>query len=227
MLLERAHIFCVKYMQGLSIRSRTGAALSLLGIYSIESEIDFRKLTLFGQFCRNISNCWVHDCFYRRLASFTINNASQKGYIPDIFKIMEKYGLTVHFNIYEKTNTFPSKIRSKHLVKHRIHERDLSSWKTRLSAPEFDRFRLLHTEYSPHVLWIYSKENCCYLAASISCVHMIAKVVGNPFCNPVSCTQCSTNYDNVVDSQYYGMLYNNSVVTFAHILGVWTKHFSL
>ena len=92
-------MFCVKYMQGLSIRSRTGAALSLLGIYSIESEIDFRKLTLFGQFCRNISNYWVHDCFYRRLASFTINNVSQKGYIPDIFKIMEKYGLTVHFNI--------------------------------------------------------------------------------------------------------------------------------
>ena len=57
MLLERAHRFCVKYMQGLSIRTRTDAALSLLGIYSIESEIDFRKLTLFGQFCRNISNC--------------------------------------------------------------------------------------------------------------------------------------------------------------------------
>ena len=73
-----AHRFCVKYMQGLSIRTRTDAALSLLGIYSIESEIDFRKLTLFGQFSRNISNCWVHDCFYRRLASFTINNVSQK-----------------------------------------------------------------------------------------------------------------------------------------------------
>ena len=84
-------------------------------------------------------------------------------------------------------------------VKRRIHDRELSSWKTRLSAPEFDRFRLLHTEYSPHVLWISSKENHGYLAASISCVHMMANVVGNLFCNPVSCPQCSTNYDNVVD----------------------------
>ena len=41
MLLERAHMFCVKYMQGLSKNTRTDAALSLLGIYSIESEIEF------------------------------------------------------------------------------------------------------------------------------------------------------------------------------------------
>ena len=85
------------------------------------------------------------------------------------------------------------------LVKRRIHGREISSWKTRLFAPEFDRFRLLHTEYSPHVLWISSKENRGYLAATILCVHMTANTVGNPFCNPVSCPKCSTNYDNVVD----------------------------
>ena len=87
MLVESAHRFCVKYTQGLSIKTRSGAASSFLGIHSIESEIDFRKLILLRQFCRNISNCWVHDCFYRRLASFTINNVSQKGYIPDILKL--------------------------------------------------------------------------------------------------------------------------------------------
>ena len=113
-MLERVHRFCVKYMQGLSIRTRTDVALSLLGIYSIQSEIDFRNLTLFGQVCRDISNCWVHGCFYRRLASFTINNVSQNGYILDIFKIMEKYGLTEHFDNYVRTNTFPSEIRWKH-----------------------------------------------------------------------------------------------------------------
>ena len=106
MLLERANRFCVKYIQGLSIRTRTDVTLSLLRICSIESEIDFRKLTIFGQFCRNISNCWVHECFCRRLASFTINSVSQKGYFPDNFKIMEKYGLTEHFDNYVRSNTF-------------------------------------------------------------------------------------------------------------------------
>ena len=91
---------------------------------------------------------------------------------------MEKYGLTEHFNKYVKTNTFSSKIRLKQLVKRRIYNRELSSWKSRLSAPEFDKFRLLHSEYSPHILWISSKENRGYLAVSILCVHMIANVVG-------------------------------------------------
>ena len=48
-------------MHGLSTRTQTDAALSLLGIFSIEFEIDLRKLTLFGQFCRNNTNCWVFD----------------------------------------------------------------------------------------------------------------------------------------------------------------------
>ena len=63
LLLERAYRFCVKYMQVLSTRTRTDAALSLLGMFSIESEIDLRKLTLFGQFCRNNMKCWVFECF--------------------------------------------------------------------------------------------------------------------------------------------------------------------
>ena len=91
-LLERAHRFCVKYMQGLSIRTRTDAALSLLGIFSIESEIDLRQLTLFGQFCRNNMKCWVFECFYRRLASYMVNKETQTGYFPDIYKIMRNMG---------------------------------------------------------------------------------------------------------------------------------------
>ena len=51
LLLERAHRFCIMYMQGFSIRTRTDIALGLLGVYSPESEIDFKKLNLFGQLC--------------------------------------------------------------------------------------------------------------------------------------------------------------------------------
>ena len=57
--LERAHRFCVKHMQFLYLRTRIDVALSLLCIFPIELELDFRKLTLFGQFCRLNSNIWV------------------------------------------------------------------------------------------------------------------------------------------------------------------------
>ena len=38
---------------------------------------------------------------------------------------------------------------------------------------------------------------------------MIENIVGNPFCNPVSCPKCSTNYDNVVDHCIHDCLFLN------------------
>ena len=41
--LERAHRFCIKFIQGFGIRTRTDIAIGLLGVLSIESEIDLKK----------------------------------------------------------------------------------------------------------------------------------------------------------------------------------------
>ena len=46
--MERAHSFCIKYMQGLHRRTRIDRTPCTISIYSIESEIDFRNLILFG-----------------------------------------------------------------------------------------------------------------------------------------------------------------------------------
>ena len=181
LLLERAHRFCIKYMQGLSTRTRTDAALSLLGTFSIESEIDFRKLILFGQSCRNNMKCWVFECFYRRLAYFVMNKETQTGYFSDIHRIMIKYGLLEYFESCIRSNILPSKNIWKRLAKGRIHEIEVSSWLNRVSAPEFDRFRQLHTDYSPHSLWIESKESRHLLAISRSCLQMIAGMAETAF----------------------------------------------
>ena len=47
LILERAHRLCIKRMQSLGMYTRTDTALSLIGIFPLEIEIDFRKLTLF------------------------------------------------------------------------------------------------------------------------------------------------------------------------------------
>ena len=52
--LERVHRFCIEYMQGLSTTTGTDAALSLLGPFSIESEVDFKKLNLLDSFVESI-----------------------------------------------------------------------------------------------------------------------------------------------------------------------------
>ena len=65
--------------------------------FSIESEIDLRKPTLFGQFCRNYMKFRVFECFYRRLASYMVNKETKTGYFLDIYRIMRKYGLSEYF----------------------------------------------------------------------------------------------------------------------------------
>ena len=47
--LERAHRFCIKFMQFLPKTTSTDVALALFGINSLESEIDYRKLVFLGQ----------------------------------------------------------------------------------------------------------------------------------------------------------------------------------
>lgn len=55
--LERAHRFCIKFMQWLPCGTSTDVALTLLGSNSIEVEIDRRKLVFF-------SNCVTYQRIY-------------------------------------------------------------------------------------------------------------------------------------------------------------------
>ena len=58
----------------------------------------------------------------------------------------------------------------------------------RVSAPEFDRFRQLHTDYSPHSLWIESKESRHLLAISKSCLQMLAGMAETDFSHACCCS---------------------------------------
>ena len=72
--LERAHRFCIKHMQGLNIQTRTDIALTIMAMYTIESEKVFRKLTILGQPCRLNIDHWLRIVFLNRLYSFDANN---------------------------------------------------------------------------------------------------------------------------------------------------------
>ena len=73
----------------------------------------------------------------------------------------------------------PGKNSWKPLVRCRIQEKEVCAWLSRISAPDFDRFRRLHSDYCPHSLWISSKENSHVISQSISCIQMIAGTVDN------------------------------------------------
>ena len=89
--LERAHRFCVKFMQSLPSNTDTDVTLPLLGLNSIELEIDYRKMVFWGQLCRLPSDCTIKQIFMHRLSHYTKNSHLQRGFIPDIYRILGKY----------------------------------------------------------------------------------------------------------------------------------------
>ena len=55
-LLERSDRLCLKHIQGMHLRSRSNVLLGLMSCLPIESEIEKRKLNLFGQFCTPVND---------------------------------------------------------------------------------------------------------------------------------------------------------------------------
>ena len=94
--IERAYRFCAKFIQFLLRNTNTEVVLSLIGINPIEADIDYRKLTFFGQLCR-LPGCYrVKEVFLHRLFNFTWSPLGPHGFIPDLFHILNKYSLDVY-----------------------------------------------------------------------------------------------------------------------------------
>ena len=68
--LERAHRFCIKFMQCLPRGTSTDVALTLLGSNAIDVEIDRRKLVYFEQLCNLPAHLRVKEFFIHRLVHF-------------------------------------------------------------------------------------------------------------------------------------------------------------
>ena len=195
LMLERV---CVKYIQGLNTRTRTDIALRLLGIHTLESEIDFMKLNLFGQFCRNNVQCWVKYFFMQHLVSFHTNRNTQIGFIPDNARLLSKYSLDNSCDQFLQQNVFPSKNFWKREVKSRIHMKEIALWQSRISIAEFPRFRRLHNVYEPHWLWQIAKDNPQLLHCCRSVIQMIAGV-SNESLRPFIWSLCNSVNNNFIE----------------------------
>lgn len=66
-------------------------------------------MILFGQLCRLSFDHWLRFVFLNRLTSFSMKGDNQLGFIPDISKLLYKYGLSHVLEFYKSDNVFPSK----------------------------------------------------------------------------------------------------------------------
>ena len=99
-----------------SLPKRTNTDLSLLDFRNIEFEIDYRKLICFRQLCCLPPVYTAKDIFLYTLINFNGQISSQRGFIPDIHRILGKYSLMQVFHTVIENDTFISKGSWKRLV---------------------------------------------------------------------------------------------------------------
>ena len=120
--LERSHRFCIKSIQNVSLVTRTDVALSMLGCFPLIREIDYRKLTFFGQVCNLPSTFLAKDIFLNRPVRFKHDPYRKQGYLPDIYRIFEKYNLVDFLKNYLTYGIFPSSYIWKTTLRKRLNE---------------------------------------------------------------------------------------------------------
>ena len=122
--LERAHRLCLKFMQYLPRNTKTEVALTLLGSNSIEMEVDRHKLIFLEQLCNLPSHLRVKELFIHRLINYFENPRRQLGFIPDIYRILEKYSLSYVLQGFLENGIFVSKYAWKRLLKEKMFSLD-------------------------------------------------------------------------------------------------------
>lgn len=212
--LEKAHRFCIKFMQSLPGRTRTDVALSLLGVNPIANEIDYKKLIFFQQLCSDSVACVTKEMFIYRLVNFIENPKFKIGFIPDIFKILNKYSLKYILDNFLETGTFMPKYTWKRLIRKRIDNLVKEEWYVRLSA-DLNLCNLLtfHDGYDPCSFWKASRGNLKLLKCSQSCVKLIGMYFTDCGLNP--CRACGER--NINQTEHI-ILYCKSVESQRNLL---------
>ena len=92
------------------------------------------------------------------------------------------------------------------MIKAKVHERARLAWYERVSDPEFYRFSMIHGDFSPHWIWLFSKENRKTLKPCISVVQLVSCFSSLPHMSNI-CSHCQRCFTNLVDHCIHEFIY--------------------
>ena len=104
--------------------------LKLSGLWSIDSEIGFRKLLFLGRLLTGDKMApVVRNLFLIRSQSYFDANIVSLGVLPSICEALHKYGLFSYFDSWFSDSVFPTYSRWKSIVKTKIRKSEVNTWK--------------------------------------------------------------------------------------------------
>ena len=215
--LERSHKFCIKYIQCIVRSTRSDIALSLLGCRSLESEIDYKKLTLLGQLCRLSTDFISKDLFNNRLIRFIDDPHNKSGFFPDLYRILQKYDLVYFLNNYVTYGIFPTKFHWKSVIRDRIDKVSSLTVHTRMeSDSKLHVYALYNNINRCSPLWLFCKKHPKMLIECQSTIKILSKLYSHEY-NQI-CFRCGMHTSTLAEHIIYECDVNEQ---YRHCL--WTK----
>ena len=93
--------------EGISKRTKTNICLASLGVTSMENIIHKAKLIFLRRLCIAPLHCSVKSLFLKRLLCFeNYVSPTNKGFIADIMRIVNKYDLKKYIELYTPEGYF-------------------------------------------------------------------------------------------------------------------------
>jgi len=126
-ILERAHRFCLKRMQGFGRLTRTATVQAMIGSISLKGFLEKQCLLFFGQLTRMPENSLPRRIFELRYKSMIDRKAESDtclGYIPYLVSVMDKHKLSKYVEEHMNSGnlSLPPGKRWKDVVSEKILE---------------------------------------------------------------------------------------------------------
>jgi hypothetical protein len=147
-------------MQGLLPGTSGSAARGLLGMLSIEAEIDRRKLYFLGRLINISAGVLCRRVLFIRLARWKWKHRNNMtGFVPDIVCVLTKYDLLDYLMEFVSTNCFPTKKNWKKIVNLRVYEKYNCVWQEKIKRnKQLYFYSQVNTNNEIYEWWLLAKE---------------------------------------------------------------------
>ncbi len=95
-----------------------------MGLGRIETDISRRKLYFLGRIINSSSTQAFRKLFVRRLIKWKWRCYAVDGFIPDLIRILEKYGLMTFVTDFITSESFPTKKQWKRIVNEAVQRKE-------------------------------------------------------------------------------------------------------
>ena len=134
-------------------------------------------MVFWGQLCRLPSDCTIKQIFMHILSHYTKNSHLQRGFIPDIYRLLGKYSLIHSLEQFMVTGNFLNKYRWKSIIREKLAIFTRQQYQVKsANSMSFKKFPTIHNSTSPYMLWDICKESPNYSKYARLATHLLGNM---------------------------------------------------